>query len=89
MNFDLLQLGYRYVTTDCGWTVPDRLPNGTLTWNETTFPSGFPALGQYLHELGLLFGVYEDSGIKTCMTGEPDQAGSLRECFFHAQSTYS
>ncbi|KAJ5301527.1 hypothetical protein N7508_006390 [Penicillium antarcticum] len=76
VDLGLEKLGYRYVTTDCGWTVADRLANGSLTWNETLFPSGFPALGEYIHDLGLLFGVYEDAGIKTCNTGI-DQAGSL------------
>ncbi|RHZ44082.1 alpha-galactosidase D [Aspergillus thermomutatus] len=76
VDLGLSSLGYRYVTTDCGWTVADRLPNGTLTWNETSFPSGFPAMGRYLHGLGLLFGVYQDSGIKLCGS-PPDQVGSL------------
>lgn len=77
ISLGLADLGYRYVTTDCGWTLPERAANGELTWNEERFPSGFPALGEYIHDLGLLFGVYSDSGIKMCMTGEPDQAGSL------------
>jgi alpha-galactosidase len=76
VDLGLDKLGYHYVTTDCGWTVADRLANGSLTWNETLFPSGFPALGKYIHDLGLLFGVYEDAGIKTCGTGI-EQAGSL------------
>ncbi|KAH2058158.1 hypothetical protein KXV43_000237 [Aspergillus fumigatus] len=76
VDLGLAELGYRYVTTDCGWSVADRLPNGTLTWNETLFPSGFPAMGEYLHELGLLFGVYGDSGTKLCGS-PPDQVGSL------------
>ncbi|CAG7926366.1 unnamed protein product [Penicillium olsonii] len=76
VDLGLDALGYRYVGIDCGWTVADRLSNGSLTWNETLFPSGFPAVGQYIHELGLLFGVYEDAGIKTCDTGI-DQVGSL------------
>ncbi|KAJ6076029.1 hypothetical protein N7499_008010 [Penicillium canescens] len=76
VDLGLEKLGYRYVTTDCGWTVANRLANGSLTWNETLFPSGFPALGEYIHDLGLLFGVYEDAGIKTCTTGI-EQAGSL------------
>lgn len=37
-----------------------------------------PSLGDYIHGLGLLFGVYEDAGIETCGTGIP-QAGSLCE----------
>jgi alpha-galactosidase len=76
VDLGLSQLGYKYVTVDCGWTVPDRLSNGTLTWNTTLFPNGFIELGQFIHSLNLLFGVYGDSGIKTC-GGPPDQAGSL------------
>lgn len=72
----LADLGYRYVTIDCGWTVADRLPNGTLTWNETLFPEGFPAMGRYLHDMGLLFGVYQDSGILLCGS-PPNNTGSL------------
>ncbi|KAL3486100.1 glycoside hydrolase superfamily [Aspergillus germanicus] len=72
----LADLGYRYVTIDCGWSVEDRLPDGTLTWNETLFPQGFPALGRHLHDLGLLFGAYGDSGILLCGS-PPNQTGSL------------
>ncbi|KAL2784626.1 glycoside hydrolase superfamily [Aspergillus keveii] len=64
------------VTIDCGWSVEDRLPDGTLTWNETLFPQGFPALGRHLHDLGLLFGTYGDSGILLCGS-PPNQTGSL------------
>lgn len=76
VDLGLADLGYRYVTTDCGWTVADRTAGGSLTWNETLFPSGFPALGEYIHSLGLLFGVYEDAGIRSCQTNI-EQAGSL------------
>ncbi|KAJ5771759.1 hypothetical protein N7520_002288 [Penicillium odoratum] len=88
VDLGLADLGYTYVTTDCGWTVADRLANGSLTWNATLFPSGFPALGEYLHNLGLLFGVYEDAGIKTCSEGQ-DQAGSLDDnCYSDASEDY-
>ncbi|KAL4985135.1 alpha-galactosidase D [Aspergillus falconensis] len=72
----LADLGYRYVTIDCGWGVEDRLPNGTLTWNPKLFPQGFPAMGRYLHDLGLLFGVYGDSGILLCGS-PPNITGNL------------
>ena len=75
----LADLGYRYVTIDCGWGVEDRLPNGTITWNPQLFPQGFPAMGQYLHDLGLLFGVYGDSGILLCGS-PPNITGNL--CMF-------
>jgi alpha-galactosidase len=78
VDLGLDALGYRYVTTDCGWGVAERLDNGSLTWNATRFPSGLPALGEYIHELGLLFGVYEDGGILMCGS-PPDNVGSLCE----------
>ncbi|KAL4976033.1 alpha-galactosidase D [Aspergillus desertorum] len=72
----LADLGYRYVTIDCGWGIEDRLPNGTLTWNPELFPQGFPAMGRYLHDLGLMFGVYGDSGILLCGS-PPNNTGNL------------
>ena len=77
MDLGLLALGYHYVTVDCGWTLPDRTENGTITWNPARFPSGYPALGEFIHGLGLKFGVYGDAGIQMCMTGEPAQVGDL------------
>lgn len=76
-DLGLADLGYTYVTTDCGWTIPHRTANNTLTWNATLFPSGFPALGEYIHSLGLGFGVYSDGGLQMCMTGGVNQTGSL------------
>ncbi|KAL3417193.1 alpha-galactosidase [Phlyctema vagabunda] len=77
VSLGLKDLGYHYVTTDCGWTLPNRTEEGTLTWNPERFPSGYYALGEFIHGLGLGFGVYSDAGVKMCMTGEPEQAGSL------------
>lgn len=79
VDLGLADLGYDYATTDCGWTIPHRTTNGTLTWNETLFPSGFPALGEFIHGIGLRFGVYSDAGVQMCMTGGVNQTGSLCE----------
>ncbi|KAK1140988.1 hypothetical protein N8T08_009734 [Aspergillus melleus] len=76
VDLGLASAGYHYVTVDCGWTVSERPEDGLLTWNETLFPGGFPALGQYIHDLGLLFGAYGDSGIKLCGS-PPDNVGNL------------
>lgn len=62
---------------DCGWTLPNRSEDGKLTWNPDIFPSGYPALADFLHGLGLKFGVYSDGGIKMCYDGTHDQVGSL------------
>ena len=77
VDLGLADLGYHYVTTDCGWSLPSRRPDGSLPWNGTIFPDGLPAVGEYIHSLGLGFGVYSDSGIQMCMTGQPNQTGSL------------
>jgi len=77
VDLGLQEKGYHFVTIDCGWTLPNRTADGTITWNPARFPSGYPALGDFLHERGLGFGIYSDGGIQMCMTGEPVQVGSL------------
>ncbi|RDW66999.1 alpha-galactosidase-1 [Coleophoma crateriformis] len=77
VDFGLDTLGYHYVTIDCGWTLPNRTANGTLTWSPERFPNGYPAMGEFIHSLGLGFGVYSDGGVQMCMTGDPVQTGSL------------
>ena len=85
MDLGLADLGYYYVTTDCGWANKTRTSNDTITWNPTLFPNGFPALGDYIHSLGLGFGVYSDSGIYMCGNAE---AGSLGELVERNQALY-
>jgi alpha-galactosidase len=77
VDLGLKDAGYHYMTIDCGWTLPYRTTNGSLTWNTTLFPSGFPVMGQRIHQLGLKFGVYSNAGIHMCMNGLPKQIGSL------------
>ena len=67
------------MTTDCGWASKTRTTNDTITWNPALFPSGFPALGDYIHSLGLGFGVYSDSGIYMCGNAEAGSLGELPE----------
>jgi alpha-galactosidase len=64
------------VTVDCGWTIATRTAQGTLTPDPARFPSGYPALGEFIHSLGLGFGVYSDGGIQMCMDTAV-QVGSL------------
>ena len=40
------------------------------------FPSGIRALSDYVHSLGLKFGIYEDYGTQTC-AGYPGVLGHL------------
>ena len=69
------KLGYNFVTVDCGWPARSRDSSGRLQWNATLFPSGGKALGDFLHGLGLGFGLYSGAGYLQC--GSTDLPGSL------------
>lgn len=78
VNLGFDKAGYNYLTVDCGWNANYRDSSGQLVWNPTLFPAGGPALGEYIHGLGLKFGVYSGGGIYQC--GSTDQPASLGEC---------
>ncbi|MGZ8179269.1 glycoside hydrolase family 27 protein [Williamsia sp. SKLECPSW1] len=62
----LAAAGYRYVVVDDCWQSPTRDRSGRLTASTDRFPSGMAALGSYLHDRGLLFGIYTGAGARTC-----------------------
>src|ERR1700674_4676314 len=57
--------GYQYVNIDDCWQV-SRDANGNIVSDPQRFPHGMKAVGDYIHSLGLKFGVYSDAGSKTC-----------------------
>ncbi len=59
------QLGYKYVVLDDGCYQPYR-KDGKIQNEETKFPSGFRALADRLHQMGLKFGMYNDIGTNLC-----------------------
>jgi alpha-galactosidase len=65
--------GYEYVNVDDCWQV-DRDAHGNIVADPRRFPNGMKALGDYIHSLGLKFGVYSDAGSKTC-AGRPGGLG--------------
>lgn len=75
IDLGLDKVGYKFVTVDCGWPSRDRDANGKLQWNATLFPSGGKALGDYIHGLGLDFGLYSGAGYLQC--GSSDLPASL------------
>ncbi|KAL6710295.1 hypothetical protein ACN47E_009241 [Coniothyrium glycines] len=75
IELGLDEAGYNFVTIDCGWPSRDRDAEGRLQWNATLFPSGGKALGEYLHGLGLDFGLYSGAGYLQC--GSTDLPASL------------
>jgi alpha-galactosidase len=65
--------GYQYVVIDDCWQV-SRDQDGNIVADPQRFPSGIKALADYIHSLGLKFGIYSDAGSKTC-AGRPGGLG--------------
>lgn len=65
--------GYQYVVIDDCWQV-SRDETGQIVADPDRFPSGIAALADYVHSLGLKFGIYTCAGTKTCQ-GRPGSYG--------------
>jgi alpha-galactosidase len=65
--------GYQYVVIDDCWQA-SRDAEGNIQADATRFSSGIKALADYVHSLGLKFGIYSDAGRKTC-GGRPGSRG--------------
>jgi len=70
--------GYEYINLDDCWFASTRNASGYLQPDPERFPSGIKALADYVHSLGLKFGIYEDTGNKTC-GGWPGSAGYYKQ----------
>jgi len=64
-NGPLKKAGYNYVNLDDCWQLT-RNSTGFIQEDPKKFPSGIKYLADYVHSLGLLFGLYSDAGTKTC-----------------------
>ncbi len=69
--------GYHYVIVDDCWQA-GRDTQGAITADSRRFPSGIPALAEYVHARGLKFGLYTDAGTRTCMN-RPGSLGHERQ----------
>jgi alpha-N-acetylgalactosaminidase len=58
--------GYRYVSIDDSWSTSRDPVTKELVADPVKFPSGIPALAEYVHSKGLLLGMYADVGSLTC-----------------------
>jgi len=67
------EAGYQYVVIDDCWQV-SRDADGNIQPDPQRFPNGMKALADYIHSLGLKFGIYSDAGSKTC-AGRPASLG--------------
>jgi alpha-galactosidase len=67
--------GYTYIVLDDGWMAKERdSVTGELLADPVKFPHGMKALADYIHSLGLKFGLYNCAGTKTC-AGYPGTRG--------------
>lgn len=83
VDLGLGKLGYTYVTPDCGWMTSTRdVSTSQLVWDSKLFPSGGKALGDYIHGLGLDFGLYSGAGYFQCGSENPKLPASLGEWAF-------
>jgi alpha-galactosidase len=65
--------GYQYVVIDDCWQV-SRDKTANIVADAQRFPNGIKAVADYVHSVGLKFGIYSDAGSKTC-AGRPGGLG--------------
>ena len=58
--------GYEYVVIDDGWATKARDKDGHIVVDSTKFPDGIKPVADYVHSLGLKFGIYSSPGCLTC-----------------------
>lgn len=73
LSTKLKPYGYEYLNLDDCWQ-SSRNASGYIREDTQKFPSGIPHLVDRVHSLGLKFGLYSDSGRRTCQ-GRPGGYG--------------
>jgi alpha-galactosidase len=58
--------GYTYVNLDGGWGLHWRTARGALNPDPAKFPHGILPVADYVHSLGLKFGIYTSAGTQNC-----------------------
>ncbi len=59
--------GYQYIVIDDGWMTKTRDKDGHIVVDPAKFPDGIKPLADYIHSLGLKFGIYSAPGCFTCL----------------------
>jgi alpha-galactosidase len=78
IELGLKELGYEFIVLDDGCYKNERV-GGRLSNEEIKFPGGFKALGDYIHEKGLKFGMYNDIGSNLCAGAAVGTCGHEKE----------
>lgn len=78
------EVGYEYIVIDDCWQV-GRDDEGNIIPDPERFPSGMKALGDYIHSLGLKFGIYSDAGTMTCQRRPGSRGYEFQDARTYAQ----
>ena len=70
--------GYTYVNLDGGWNLRLRNLSGGLQPDPAKFPHGIRPVADYVHSLGLRFGIYASAGILNCAGTSAGSYGHYR-----------
>eukprot|EP00050_Salpingoeca_kvevrii_P000330 m.146006 g.146006 ORF g.146006 m.146006 type:complete len:476 (-) comp10087_c0_seq6:23-1450(-) len=68
-NNGMAKLGWNWLVLDDCWAHHRDPSTEELVWDSERFPSGIPALVNWLHERGFKFGLYTSAGNQTCSSG--------------------
>ncbi len=71
--------GYTYVNLDGGWDLRWRDARGALQPDPKKFPHGIRHLADYVHSLGLKFGIYTSAGTMNCAGTTAGSYGYYRQ----------
>ena len=67
VKLGLREAGYQYVVIDDSWSERERdSKTNEIVPSKEKFPNGMKAVGDYIHENGLKFGMYSCAGVRTC-----------------------
>jgi alpha-galactosidase len=71
--------GYTYVNLDGGWDLLQRSAGGELQPDPVKFPDGIKPVADYIHSLGLKFGIYASAGTTNCAGTAAGSYGHYRQ----------
>ncbi len=81
----LKDAGYEYIVVDDCWQV-SRDADGNIVCDPERFPHGMKYVADYIHSLGLKFGIYSCVGTRTC-GGRPASLGhEYQDALFYART---
>ncbi len=71
--------GYTYVNLDGGWDLRWRSAGGAIQPDPAKFPQGIRPVADYIHSLGLKFGIYTSAGMMNCAGTSAGSYGHYRQ----------